>query len=80
MRQTAATPYNRLNSLHVYIKSGQTCMRINFLIICHAMLINVMDVYLLQGSSAFVYGWTYFADRLSNGIVNNIILRIDIKE
>ncbi len=28
---------------------------------------------ILQGSSAFVYGWMYFADRLSNGVIVKII-------
>ena len=30
----------------------------------------------LQGSSAFVYGWVAFGDRLSNGVVVKIIQQL----
>ena len=40
------------------------------------MIISMIIMSHLQGSGAFVYGWAFFGDRFSNGIVNNIILRI----
>ena len=36
-------------------------------------ILNIICQTALQGSSAFVYGWVAFADRLSNGIAVKIV-------
>ena len=32
--------------------------------------------YSMQGSSAFVCGWVLFADRVSNGVLNKLVLQL----
>ena len=36
-------------------------------------ILSFVACYSFKGSSAFVYGWVAFADRLSNGVIVKII-------
>jgi alanine-alpha-ketoisovalerate/valine-pyruvate aminotransferase len=48
-------------------------LRVNFIISIH-------DHTIIQGSAAFVYGWMVFADRFSNGALNEIIQQLSPPE
>ncbi len=41
---------------------------------------SLLLFYFTQGSSAFVYGWVLLADRVSNGVLNKIVLYLQIQK